>query len=229
MERILVKNIVSSYGKRKVLNGVDMSADAGQCIGIVGENGCGKSTLLNILAGLRKADSGEIILDTGESADKCAGYVPQDGNLLEELSVLDNLSLWYNDRDELKLSLEKGFLNELGIDKMCRMKVGNLSGGMKKRVSIGCALAGNPPILILDEPAAALDLPGKADIRRYISSYKSLGGTAIIATHEESDLEICDKVYALYGGKSVQIDSALRGEGLAGAIQGVNLRDEKEK
>ena len=59
MERIVVRNIVSSYGKKKVLKGVSLSAAAGECIGIVGENGCGKSTLFNILAGLKKADSGE--------------------------------------------------------------------------------------------------------------------------------------------------------------------------
>ena len=229
MERIVVKNIVSSYGKRKVLSGVDISADAGQCVGIVGENGCGKSTLLNILAGLKKPCGGEVAFNTGKSASKCAGYVPQEGNLIDELSVIDNLRLWHNDPKELKDSLERGFLKELGIGKMCRMRVADLSGGMKKRVSIGCALAGNPPILILDEPAAALDLTGKADIRRYILSYKKLGGTVVIATHEESDLEICDKVYALYGGKSVQIDAALRGEDLVRAIQKTGGGDGKEK
>ena len=207
MECIVAKNVISAYGKKQVLKGVDLSADAGQCVGIVGENGCGKSTLLSILAGLRKPDSGEIYVEN-------AGYVPQEGNLLSELSVLDNLSLWYQDKVELKHLLEEGFLKELGIDKMCRMKVGKLSGGMKKRVSIGCALAGNPPILILDEPAAALDLPGKADIRRYLVTYKGLGGTILIATHEESDLEICDKVYALHDGKSREINRFLRGEEL---------------
>lgn len=65
MERIVAKGIVSSYGKKQVLKGVNLSADAGECIGIVGENGCGKSTLFNILAGLRKPDSGEIFLTRG--------------------------------------------------------------------------------------------------------------------------------------------------------------------
>lgn len=218
MERIVAKNIVSSYGKKQVLKGVYISAGAGQCVGIVGENGCGKSTLLNILVGLRQADSGEIFFDTEKPSADYVGYVPQEGSLIDELSVLDNLSLWYRSKAELKLSLEQGFLKELGIDKMCRMKVGRLSGGMKKRVSIGCALAGNPPILILDEPDAALDLMGKADVRRYLTKYKELGGTIIIATHEESDLELCDKVYALCGGKSREIDRLLRGEKLVKEI-----------
>jgi len=212
VERIVAKNVVSAYGKKQVLKGVNLSAGEGQCVGLVGVNGCGKSTLLSILAGLRKPDSGEVYAEN-------AGYVPQEGNLLSELSVLDNLSLWYQDRAELKHLLEQGVLKELGIDKMCRMKVGKLSGGMKKRVSIGCALAGNPPILILDEPAAALDVIGKADVRRYLVKYKALGGTILIATHEESDLEICDKVYALHDGQSREINRLLRGEELIKEIE----------
>lgn len=220
MERIVAKGIVSSYGKKQVLKGVNLSADAGECIGIVGENGCGKSTLFNILAGLRKPDSGEIFFDTGKSPAECVGYVPQEGSLMNELSVLDNLSLWYRDKAELRSSLKQGFLKELGVDEMCRMRVEKLSGGMKKRVSIGCALAGNPPILILDEPDAALDLTGKAEIRGYLAEYKKQGGTILIATHEESDLELCDKVYALHNGKSKKIDRTLRGEALIKEMKG---------
>lgn len=220
MERIAAKNIVSSYGKKQVLKGVDISADAGQCVGIVGENGCGKSTLFNILAGLKQADSGEIFFDVNKSPAEYVGYVPQESCLIDELSVLDNLSLWYKDREELQCSLKQGVLRELGVDNMCRLRAGKLSGGMKKRVSIGCALAGNPPILILDEPGAALDLMGKAEVRGYLARYKRLGGTVLLATHEESDLELCDKVYALRDGRSREIDRSLRGEKLIKEITG---------
>ena len=166
MERIQAVNITSAYGKKRVLCGVNLSAGAGQCVGIVGTNGCGKSTLLNILSGLRKVDEGEIYFDgikvqgRKEFVDH-VGYVPQESNLIPELSVMDNLRLWYKDANALRQSMEQGFLKALGIDSMCRLKTGKLSGGMRKRVSIGCALSGNPPILILDEPDAALDLPGK--------------------------------------------------------------------
>lgn len=219
MERIAARNIVSSYGKKQVLKGVDISADAGQCVGIVGENGCGKSTLFNILAGIKQADSGEIFLGTEQTPIRCVGYVPQESCLIDELSVLDNLRLWYRDREELRLSLRQGVLHELGVDKMCRVRAGKLSGGMKKRVSIGCALAGGPPILILDEPDAALDLLGKAEIKEYLAGYKRLGGTILIATHEESDLALCDKIYALHDGRSREIDRSLRGEELIKEIR----------
>lgn len=222
MERILASGIESAYGRKTVLAGVDIAADAGQCIGIVGANGCGKSTLLNILAGLRDAKAGDIFFD-GQKAQGRAGrrlfqgytgYVPQENNLVPELSVKDNLLIWYRDRQLLARELQEGFLKVLGVDGMLSMKAGKLSGGMKKRVSIGCALAGNPPILILDEPDAALDLPGKADIRSYLILYKQRGGTILLATHEESDLDICDKIYALKGGRSKEIDRTLRGEEL---------------
>ena len=223
MQRIQTVNITSAYGKKQVLCGVNLSASAGQCVGIVGTNGCGKSTLLNILAGLRKADGGEIYFDGSRAQGRkifCnyVGYVPQENNLIPELSVMDNLRLWYRDASALRQSVEQGFLKALGIDSICRMRVGKLSGGMKKRVSIGCALAGNPPILILDEPDAALDLPGKADIRRYLDMYKQMGGTILLATHDEADLALCDKVFALNRGMSSEIDSGLRGDALLGAI-----------
>lgn len=218
MERIAASNIESAYGRKKALTGVNISAEAGQCIGIVGANGCGKSTLLNILAGLRTPQKGEVYFD-GQKADRklfqrCIGYVPQEGCLISELSVWDNLLIWYRDPQELNHEVREGFLKTLGIDSMLRQRADRLSGGMKKRVGIGCALADHPPILILDEPDAALDLPAKAEIRDYLVMYKQAGGTILLATHEESDLAICDKVYALHGGKSREIDKTLRGERL---------------
>lgn len=224
MERLQAVNIASSYGRKKVLCGVNIAAHTGQCVGIVGINGCGKSTLLNILAGLRKADSGDIYFDGMHAQGKAlfiqyAGYVPQESNLIPELSVMDNLRLWYQDKEALKQALEQGFLKALGVGQMCRMKAGRLSGGMKKRVSIGCALAGNPPILILDEPGAALDLSGKADIRQYLGMYRQMGGTILLATHDEIDLDLCDRVFALNRGVSKEIDRALRGEELLKQIK----------
>lgn len=222
MERLKAVNIAGSYGRRKVFYGVDINVQAGQCVGIIGTNGCGKSTFLNILAGLKKADSGDIYFD-GKRVSGVAGrqlfinytgYVPQENNLIPELTVMDNLRLWYRDAGELRQGLQRGFLHELGIDGMCRMKTAKLSGGMRKRVSIGCALAGSPPVLILDEPGAALDLPGKADIRRYLGMYRELGGTVLLATHDESDLDMCDRVFVLNGGTGREIDRTLRGEAL---------------
>lgn len=89
-----------------------------------------------------------------------------------------------------------------------------LSGGMKKRVSIGIAMAGMPPVLLMDEPSAALDLVCKEEIRRYLQVYLERKGTVVITTHEESELEMCSKVFVMKEGRLEQIDRELRGEAL---------------
>lgn len=222
MERISVEGIVSSYGKKQVLRNVSFQAAAGTCTALVGANGCGKSTLLSIIAGLRVPKQGTIAFDgqaaVGREGKKLflsyVGYVPQESNLIPELTVRDNLLLWYQDKAALEQDLQNGLLHMLGLQDMLLLRAGKLSGGMKKRVSIGCALAGNPSILLLDEPNAALDLPGKADIRSYLSFYKEKGGTIIMATHEESDLELCEQVLCLKNGECHPIKQELRGQAL---------------
>ena len=222
MNRLELTNIKSAYGRHQVLTDVNLTVQKGQIIGIVGANGCGKSTLLQILAGLRLPDEGNIYLD-GQQVKGSAGrslllrytgYVPQESNLIPEISVGDNLFLWYRNKHKMKQELESGFLHTMGIDKMYGIKAEHLSGGMKKRVSIGCALADSPVILLLDEPNAALDLPGKEQLREYFLQYQKMGGTVILATHDEGDLEICDKVYVLRQGCISEIDRTLGGKKL---------------
>lgn len=234
MERIKVEGIASSYGKKQVLKQVSFVAEAGTCTALVGANGCGKSTLLKILTGLRTPRQGSISFDgielTGRERKKqflsYVGYVPQESNLLPELTVKDNLLLWHQDRLALEYTLQNGFLHRLGLQDMLLLRAGNLSGGMKKRVSIGCAVAGNPPILLLDEPNAALDLPGKADIRSYLSFYKEHGGTIIMATHEETDLELCEQVLCLRDGICYPIEKTLRGQAL---LKEIRFQDAEDK
>ena len=96
-----VDGICKTYRKKQVLSGVSLTAEPGQCVGIVGGNGCGKTTLLSILAGARKADKGSVKADGMEILGKPAlqaakiAYVPQENPFMDELSVKDNLSLWY--------------------------------------------------------------------------------------------------------------------------------------
>lgn len=222
-------DLTSAYGRKKILKGVSFTADRGQCIAVVGANGCGKSTLLSILAGTLKPRSGEVLYygmaawrDKGsgrmhgdrEVIRKMTGYVPQENPLMPELTVYDNLRLWYPDRRQLEQELSQGFLSLLGIGDFCRKQVNKLSGGMKKRVSIGIAMAGTPPVLLLDEPSAALDLVCKEDIRRYLQVYLERKGTVVITTHEESELDLCSAVYVMKEGRLTQVDRGLRGGAL---------------
>lgn len=214
--------IYKKYGRREILKGASLTAEPGQCIGIVGGNGCGKTTFLSILAGARRADSGKILFDGIEAgqnrklfSEKCA-YVPQENPLMEELTVRDNLKLWYRgDRAALEADLESGAAAMLKIPEMLSMTVGKLSGGMKKRLSIACALSNHAPVLIMDEPGAALDFICKEDIKKYLLNYKESGGTVILASHELSELSICDRMLVLNSGKLREIPRDLSEKELA--------------
>ncbi len=217
---ISARGITAGYGRRQVLCGVDMTAERGECIGIAGANGCGKSTLLAVMAGTLRPKAGELsyyghnAIGRRDVFRRMTGYVPQEDGLLPELTVYDNLRLWYPDKKALASDLEDGFLALMGIPDFVKMPAGKLSGGMKKRVSLGCALAGLPPVLLLDEPGAALDLPCKEDIRRYLRLYLDKKGTVVMATHEEPELDLCDRLYVMKDGRLREVDVSLRGEKL---------------
>lgn len=212
---IRLNDIVKSYGKQPILKGIDLKVERGHCVGLVGSNGSGKSTLLSIMSGAAKADSGTIFyndkeMKTRDDLARYAAFVPQDNPLIEELSVYDNLKLWYADSPvNLDVALQSGLPKELGVDQFVRSKVRNLSGGQKKRLSIACALAFNSPILLLDEPAAALDLVMKEEIRSYFRTYLDRGGTVVISSHEVEELAMCDELYHLYNGKLTTIPVGL--------------------
>ena len=202
---IEIRNVCKSFGKKRVLENVSFSAASGRCIGILGENGSGKSTLFGVLTGLRKGE-GEFLCD-GTDLMKNAklrqvkvGFVPQSPPLLSELTAWDNLLLWYP-RQALPQALESGNLHMLGVNEFVRVPVSKMSGGMKKRLAIGCAIAQNPPILLLDEPTAALDLVCKEAIYSYLELFRAQGGIVVLATHDVHELQLCDAVYVLKDGQ----------------------------
>lgn len=200
-----IKDIRKSFGKRTPLDGVTFSAEAGSCVGILGKNGTGKSTLLSILAGVQPTDGGTFTADGQDlfRNRRChaetVGYVPQGTPLFEELNARDNLLLWY-DKKSLEAELNGGVLAMLGIGDFLTTPVRKMSGGMKKRLSIGCSVAKKPRLLLLDEPCAALDLVCKASIHEYLVKFKENGGTLLLTTHDESELSLCDKIYVLKNG-----------------------------
>lgn len=130
---------------------------------------------------------------------KVLGYVPQGDPLMEELNAWDNLRMWY-DRETLRRELSVGALKLLGIDSFLKTPVRRMSGGMKKRLSIGCAVVSHPGILVLDEPSAALDPVCKENIRAFLDVYRKEGGIVLMATHDAQDLELCNVCYILRGG-----------------------------
>ncbi len=189
-----IENISLKY-KKTVLTNVSISAGKGETIGLLGLNGSGKSTLLSAIAGLRKPASG-VIKVNGK-----AGFVTQENALIDELTAMDNLKMW------TPLS-KAGIMNELTgtelsilkVSDFIDLKVKRMSGGMKKRLAIASVLLSKPDILLMDEPLAALDIPAKNDIINFIDSFRSKGGTIIIASHSEDVFRHCSKIYLLKNG-----------------------------
>ena len=203
--KVEIKDIHKAYGKKRVLNGISFETEGGKCVGIVGKNGCGKSTLLSILAGVQKCDKGDFLIDGhplfGKPADlrRNIGYVPQVTPLIEELNARDNLLLWYS-KEQLEQELNGGVLDMLGIGDFLRTPVNKMSGGMKKRLAIGCAMQTRPPVLLLDEPCVALDIECKVSILDYLRGYKERGGCLVLISHDPMELEICDECKIMRGG-----------------------------
>lgn len=202
-----INKIQKSYKSHEILRDITFEAKKGECIGIIGANGCGKSTLLSIIAGAVRADGGSISFTDGTpyTPDTCSaliGYVPQENPLFDRLTAIDNLHFWYgSNQKQLKSDLNDGLPALFGITGYLNKRVENMSGGMKKRLGIACSLAGHQPVLILDEPCAALDLPCKEDIRSWLKTYISDGNTVIITSHEEAEIAMCDTVWLLKDGR----------------------------
>lgn len=202
---IEIKRIQKKYKKKAVLTDINLDVQEGSCVGILGGNGSGKSTLLSILAGVQKADNGSFLwggadlFKNEKIREEILGYVPQGNPLMEELTAWDNLRLWY-EKDELKKELDGGVLDMLGIPDFLKVPVRKMSGGMKKRLSIGCSVANHPKLLLLDEPSAALDLICKERIGNYLKDFKTQGGSIILATHDVQEIGLCDVWYILKNG-----------------------------
>ncbi len=179
-----VKNLSKSYKKKQILKDLSFTAEDGEIIGILGANGCGKSTLLFALANLPQ---------------KC-GYVPQNSVLIEELSARDNLRLWYKKSDLEKALQKGGVVHTLGINSFLDLDVSKMSGGMKKRLSIACAVADNPKTLLLDEPSSALDIPCKEKLYDYYRQFSRNGGIIILVTHDAEELSLCTRSFILKNG-----------------------------
>lgn len=217
-----VSHLAKSYRRHPVLKDVSFQASPGECLGLIGPNGCGKSTLLQILSGQLSADGGTVCLDGQDLSgnpslrSRMIGYVPQTNPLFDDMTVYDHLRLWYSGCPySLEQDLTDGFPARLSIDRFLDKPVSALSGGMKKRLSLACALALRPPLVLLDEPAAALDLVGKEEIRRYVQLLKEEGKMILLATHEETYFSLCSRLLVFQNGTLAEMPSDTPPEQLA--------------
>ena len=200
---LTVKNVAKNYRNKTVLRDIDFACEEGECVGIVGKNGCGKTTLVSILAGIVNEDQGSIIWNgktvNARQRGKLMGFVPQENPLMEELTVHDNLYLWLGTKD-LTSVIKKYQLEDIDAT-----PVNKLSGGMKRRVTIACAMALEPAILIMDEPTSALDLYYREMIHSYMKRYLKENGIIILVTHEEEEICMCSRVFIMNKGEISEV------------------------
>lgn len=189
---ITAKNIKKKYNNQEVLRGIDLKIDKNEFVVILGASGSGKSTLLNILSGLEKSDSGEVVYDNESISDYSEkqltkfrkdkiGFVFQQYYLLNNLTVEQNVKVGANLVDNKEYV---DIIKELGLEDKLSKYPNELSGGEQQRVSIARALAKKPTVLFLDEPTGALDEEIGRKILEYLLKLKDKSHfTMIMVTH----------------------------------------------
>lgn len=211
MEIISIKNLTKKYKHKYALNGIDIKVEQGEIIGLLGPNGAGKSTLISILVGLTKKTGGRIVYEKTTILQrkwrKNIGYVPQDFAVYEDLSAEENIrffcSLYGYRGKALKERVYKA-LKFVGLYDVRGEFVKNFSGGMKRRLNIGCAISHSPKLLIMDEPTVGIDPQSKNHIIESVKKLNEEGVTIIYASHhiEEID-EIASRIIIMDNGKVI--------------------------
>ena len=185
---LTLKNITKKYGDKTVLDGFSYSFPEKGFVAISGMSGIGKTTLLNIIMGLEKADSGEIIWDISEPKISC---VFQEDRLLERESALENVLFVIKDRTEEEKKKAIRILEELGLGAELDTKAKELSGGMARRVAIARALAFAADIYIMDEPIKGLDAETRKQTIDTIRHWTE-GKLLIMVSHNPEDAQGAD-------------------------------------
>ncbi|MGA8744303.1 MAG: ABC transporter ATP-binding protein [Solirubrobacterales bacterium] len=210
-----VRGLVKRYGERAALRGVGFEAGGGELLAVIGPNGAGKTTLLSILAGIVRADDGEIHLPRGE-----VGWVPQQAALYRRLTVEENLLLFarLERHPEPRASVEE-MLELSGLTERRREIVARLSGGNQQRINIAIGLLSRPVVLLLDEPSVGLDPRQRARLWEFVSALAGQGTTVIFSTHDIQEAERYGKRMlvladgeALFDGEARKLREVVRRE-----------------
>ena len=210
-EVISLQNISLSYGKRKILDNINISINSGEIAGLLGPNGVGKSTIFNLITGLLKPSYGSIKINSKivndypiylRSKKFKIGYVPQYGGYFHNLTLLENLkaigeiTIAEKDYRDSRINF---LIAKFELDAVRDIKAKHLSGGQKKRLVIALALLGEPKILLLDEPFAALDVMTIKKLQKIIVDLQSEDNISVIlCDHQARDLLLCvDKAFVI--------------------------------
>ncbi|MBR9676835.1 ABC transporter ATP-binding protein [Candidatus Woesearchaeota archaeon] len=214
---LLMENVFKQFGENIVLNGVNLNIQSGELFGIIGMSGTGKTTLLNTIIGFVNPDKGDVrfkvehLLDyAGEEenyrsvfknpkqAKKIFGFAAQNPSVYDKLTPEENLDYFgalYDLPKDIRRTNSRILLKLMGLFEHRDTLAGNLSGGMKKRLDIACALIHDPKILILDEPTSDLDPILRKQMWELIKKINEKGTTILISSHFLDEIEhLCDRV-----------------------------------
>jgi ABC-2 type transport system ATP-binding protein len=213
------QQLVKRFGEREALRGVSFEAAAGELVAVIGPNGAGKTTLLSILAGISKADEGEVSVPEGE-----VGWVPQQAALYRRLTVEENLLLFARLEKHADPHASTNEMLELtGLGERRDEVVARLSGGNQQRINIAIGLLAQPSVLLLDEPSVGLDPRQRARLWEFVSALAEERGTTVIfSTHDIQEAE-------RYGGRMLVLaDGEALFDGSAGELREAVRREAPE-
>lgn len=206
---IRLDGLTKRFGERVALDAISATIPSGGITGLVGPDGAGKSTLLRLLAGLLVPETGQsrvLGLDPvqeGDALRQRLGYMPQQFGLYEDLSVLENLTLYADLRGVVEPERSPTFARLLAFTDLARFTArpaGKLSGGMKQKLGLACALLGQPEVLLLDEPGVGVDPISRRALWKMVRELAQGGMTVLWSTAYLDEAELCDHVLLMADG-----------------------------
>lgn len=212
---IRVRSVVKSYGSLRALAGVDLEVAQGEFFGLLGPNGAGKTTLISALAGLVRCDEGNLevmghdVVSDYRAARRSLGVVPQELVFDPFFTVREMLRI---QSGYFGLSRNDAWIDEilasLDLTPKANSNMRSLSGGMKRRVLVAQALVHRPPVIVLDEPTAGVDVELRQGLWHFIRKLNRDGHTIILTTHYLEEAEaLCGRIAMLKAGQVVALDS----------------------
>ena len=217
MTAVKVNNIVKTYGKKKeitALSDISFSVSKGELFGIIGPDGAGKTSLFRILTTLLLADKGGATVDGFDvvkdykAIRQRVGYMPGRFSLYQDLSVKENLDFFatiFNTSVEENYELIKDIYSQ--IEPFKDRKAGKLSGGMKQKLALSCALIHRPSVLFLDEPTTGVDAVSRKEFWEMLKRLKEQGITILVSTPYMDEASMCDRVALIQAGKILSINT----------------------
>ncbi len=214
MQAISVDNLKRKYGKVEALKGLSFTVEAGEIFGVIGPDGAGKTTLFRILTTLLLADSGKAIVDGNDvvkeykAIRRKVGYMPGRFSLYQDLTVEENLKVFasiFNTTIEENYHLIKDIYHQ--IEPFKKRRAGALSGGMKQKLALSCALIHKPVVLFLDEPTTGVDPVSRKEFWEMLGKLKKEGITILVSTPYMDEAEMCDRIALIQNGEFLKIDT----------------------